>query len=107
MAFRQVLDTLSQHLSRALLQFVGRQALEIGTERGSRITIVQPRRRAGFYAELRRDLFRTRHRILIMSLPRHGDAETFFGIDEVVVVVVAEIELHPVDLAGEPARVLS
>src|SRR4051812_2249369 len=38
-------------------------------------------------------------------LPGHGDAETFFGVDEVVVVVGAEIDLDPVDLAGEPAAV--
>src|SRR4051794_40986487 len=33
----------------------------------------------------------------------HGDAQSLVGVDEVVVVVVAEVELHPVDLAGEPA----
>ena len=36
-------------------------------------------------------------------LPGHGDAEAFVGVDEVVVVVVAEVDLDPVDLAGEPA----
>jgi hypothetical protein len=36
-------------------------------------------------------------------LPDHGDAEAFLGVDEVVVVVTAEVELDPVDLAGEPA----
>ena len=30
----------------------------------------------------------------------HGDAEPLFGVDEVVVVVTAEIDLHPVDLAA-------
>ena len=32
-------------------------------------------------------------------LPGHGDAEAFFGADEVVVVVGAEIDLDPVDRA--------
>ncbi len=36
-------------------------------------------------------------------LPRHGDPEPFLGVDEVVMIIFAEIELHPVDLAGEPA----
>jgi len=36
-------------------------------------------------------------------LAGHGDAEAFVGVDEVVVVVVAEVELDPVDLSGEPA----
>jgi hypothetical protein len=35
-------------------------------------------------------------------LPGHGDAESFLGVDEVVVIVGAEIDLYPVDLAGEP-----
>jgi hypothetical protein len=26
----------------------------------------------------------------------HGDTEAFFGIDEVVVIVGAEVDLHPV-----------
>ena len=38
-------------------------------------------------------------------LPSHGDAQAFLGVDEVVVVILAEIDLHPVDLAGEPAAV--
>jgi hypothetical protein len=36
-------------------------------------------------------------------LPRHGDAEAFVAVDEVIVVVLAEVDLHPVDPAGEPA----
>jgi len=36
-------------------------------------------------------------------LPGHGDAEPLVRVDEVVVVVVAEVDLHPSDLAGEPA----
>jgi hypothetical protein len=36
-------------------------------------------------------------------LPGDGDAKAFLGVDQVVVVVLAEIDLHPVDLAGEPA----
>ena len=39
----------------------------------------------------------------VWLLPGHGDAEAFVGVDEVVVVVGAEVELDPVDLAGEPA----
>ena len=35
-------------------------------------------------------------------LPGHGDAEAFLGLDEVVVIVGADVELHPVDLPGEP-----
>ena len=38
-------------------------------------------------------------------LPGHGDAQPLVGVDEVVVVVVAEVDLHPVDLAGEAAAV--
>ena len=34
-------------------------------------------------------------------LDAHGDAKAVFGFDEVVVVVEAEVELDPVDLAGE------
>src|SRR4029453_7726262 len=37
--------------------------------------------------------------------PGHSDAEAFVGVDEVVVIIFAEIDLHPVDLAGEPAAV--
>ena len=33
-------------------------------------------------------------------LPRHRDAESLLRVDEVVVVVVAEVDLHPVDLAA-------
>ena len=40
-----------------------------------------------------------------VSLPRHGDPEPFLGVDEVVVVVDADVELHPVDLACESAGV--
>jgi hypothetical protein len=32
----------------------------------------------------------------------HGDAEAFLAIDEVVVVVLADVDLDPADLAGEP-----
>jgi len=40
-------------------------------------------------------------------LPRHRHAQAFFRRDVVVCVlgVLIEIDLHPVDLAGEPARV--
>jgi hypothetical protein len=34
-------------------------------------------------------------------LPRHGKVEPFFRRDQVVVAVVADIELHPLDLTGE------
>src|SRR6476659_7444754 len=37
-------------------------------------------------------------------LPGHGDAEAFLRVDEVIVVVVAEIDLHPMNLAPETAR---
>src|SRR3954464_15967059 len=36
-------------------------------------------------------------------LPSHRDAEALAGIDVVVVVVVTEVDLNPLDLAGEPA----
>src|SRR3954447_338940 len=36
-------------------------------------------------------------------LPGHGDPKPFVGGDVVVVVVHAEVDLHPVDLFGEPA----
>ena len=36
-------------------------------------------------------------------LPGHGDPEAFLRIDEVVMIILAKIELHPVDLACEPA----
>jgi hypothetical protein len=35
------------------------------------------------------------------SLAGHGDVEPVLGADEVVVVVVADVDLHPLDLAGE------
>jgi hypothetical protein len=38
-------------------------------------------------------------------LPGHSDAQAFLGVDEVIVIILAKIELHPVDLAGEPAAV--
>ena len=34
-------------------------------------------------------------------LPRHCDAQALIGIDEVVVIVHSNIELHPADLTGE------
>ena len=36
-------------------------------------------------------------------LAGHGDAEALVGVDEVVVVVVAEVDLDPADLPGEAA----
>src|SRR4026209_1572662 len=36
-------------------------------------------------------------------LPSHGDAQALLGVDEVVVVVVTELDLHPVDRSGEAA----
>src|SRR4051812_19221376 len=39
------------------------------------------------------------------SLPGDGDAEPLLRGDEVVVVVVTGVELHPVDLPGEAAAV--
>src|SRR5450432_399877 len=38
-------------------------------------------------------------------LPGHGDADEFLRLDQVVVVVVAEVDLHEVDLAVELAGV--
>jgi hypothetical protein len=38
-------------------------------------------------------------------LPRDRDAEAFLGVDEVVVIVGADLELHPVDLSGEASAV--
>ena len=43
--------------------------------------------------------------LLAGQLAGHGDPHPLLGVDEVVVVVVAEVELDPGDLAGEPARV--
>ena len=37
----------------------------------------------------------------LLLLASHGDPPAFFGGDEVVVVVGADVELHPVDRAGE------
>jgi len=37
-------------------------------------------------------------------LPGHGDADDFLHVDQVVVVVVAEVDLHQVDLAVELTR---
>jgi hypothetical protein len=37
-------------------------------------------------------------------LPGQGNAEALLGVDQVVVVVGAEVDLHPVDLALEAAR---
>lgn len=34
----------------------------------------------------------------------HGDQEAFFGVDEVVVVILAEIDLDPFDRPGETTR---
>src|SRR4030095_16800830 len=45
--------------------------------------------------------------VLNVLLPRHGDAEAFLGRDVMIGIlgVVAEIDLHPVDLSVEPAGV--
>ena len=37
----------------------------------------------------------------LLLLPRHRQFETLLGRDEMVVVVAADIDLHPVNLAGE------
>lgn len=37
---------------------------------------------------------------VVGSLPGHGDAESVFGFDEMAMVVVADIDLDPVDGAG-------
>jgi hypothetical protein len=34
-------------------------------------------------------------------LPRHRKVEPFLGCDEVIVAVLADIQLHPLDLTGE------
>ena len=39
--------------------------------------------------------------VRLTLLPRHGKVEPFFRRDQVVVAVVADIELHPLDLTGE------
>jgi hypothetical protein len=38
-----------------------------------------------------------------LLLSGHGNAEALLGVDEVVEIIVAKINLHPVDLASEPA----
>jgi hypothetical protein len=38
-------------------------------------------------------------------LPGHGDPEPFLRVDEVVVIIFAKIDLHPIDLARGPAVV--
>src|SRR6478609_3586975 len=43
-----------------------------------------------------------RSRGCLTLLACHRQVESFLGGDEVVVVVVADIDLHPVDFAGEP-----
>ena len=35
----------------------------------------------------------------ISLLPRHGDAEPFLRVDEVIMIILAEIELHPVEVS--------
>jgi hypothetical protein len=50
-----------------------------------------------------RSLFVSRGLLRFGLLPGHGYAEAFVGVDEVVVVVVANVDLYPVDLAGEAA----
>ena len=39
-----------------------------------------------------------------LLLPRHRHTPALFRIDEVIVIVLAHVELHPVYLAGELAR---
>jgi hypothetical protein len=34
-------------------------------------------------------------------LPCHRDREPVLGLDEVIVTVVADVDLHPIDLTGE------
>src|SRR3989442_3881896 len=41
----------------------------------------------------------------LFLLPRHRDLYPLFRTDEVIVVVFAEIDLHPVNLAAEDAAV--
>jgi hypothetical protein len=36
-------------------------------------------------------------------LPGHGDPEPFLRVDEVVGIIFADIDLHPIDLARGPA----
>ena len=40
-------------------------------------------------------------RLCAPLLPRHGDLEPLLGRDQVIVVVIAEVDLHPFDSAGE------
>ena len=35
----------------------------------------------------------------ISLLPGHGDAEPFLRVDEVIMIILAEIELHPVEVS--------
>ena len=37
----------------------------------------------------------------LFLLPRHGDLQPLLRADKVIMVVLAEVDLHPVDLAGE------
>src|SRR6266542_1965181 len=46
----------------------------------------------------------TRHSFPLL-LPCHRAAQTFFGRDHVIGVILAEIDLHPVNLAAEDAAV--
>ena len=41
----------------------------------------------------------------VALLPGHRDADAFLRVDEVVVVVDADVELDPVDLSGEAAAI--
>ena len=41
---------------------------------------------------------------VVVLLPRHGDSQAFFGSDQMIVVICAQIELNPVDDAVELAR---
>jgi hypothetical protein len=40
-------------------------------------------------------------RLCAPLLPRHGDLEPLLGRDQVIVVVISEVDLHPFDSAGE------
>ena len=42
-----------------------------------------------------------------LQLPRNGDPELFLRVDEVVMIIVAKIELKPGDLARELAAARS
>ena len=41
------------------------------------------------------------------SLPCHGDPQPLFRTDEVIGVIFAEIDLHPVDFAAKPTSLRS